>query len=523
MSSVSSVIPRGVRHSSYVFGAVAAAALVAIGLAQPGILQMVGDWAGREEYSHALMIPFVAIYLVWQRRAAVLESGFRGSWFGITVVLAGIALQVIGGLAAVYVIQQYGFFVTIFGLILSLLGGRTARLIWAPLLMLLLMVPLPEFLLQNLSAQLRLISSQLGVWFIRLFDISVFVEGNVIDLGGYKLQVAEACDGLRYLFPLLTLSFIMAYMFRAVWWKRAVLFISAIPITILMNSFRIGTIGVLVEHWGTRMAEGFLHDFQGWAVFMLSGVLLFLEVLLFARFSRDRRPWREVFGFEAAPPASDASLRALRTPVSFVIATAALVVFGVALMLAPERTEATPAREPFVSFPMQLDAWNGARSGVEQIYLDALQLDDYLMANYSRGQSDVVNLYVAWYDSQRAGQSAHSPRSCLPGGGWRISDLRQISLPNMPSDLRVNRVEIELGTQRQLIYYWFQQRGRSITNEYLVKWYLFWDSLTRKRSDGALVRVGTPVLRGESIENAERRLTDFASQAAGRLGPYVPN
>jgi exosortase len=106
-----------------------------------------------------------------------------------------------------------------------------------PLLLLGLMIPLPTFLYQGLSAQMQLISSQIGVAIIRLFNISVFLEGNVIDLGNYKLQVAEACNGLRYLFPLMALGFIAAYLFKGALWKRAVIFLSTIPITILMNSF----------------------------------------------------------------------------------------------------------------------------------------------------------------------------------------------------------------------------------------------------------------------------------------------
>ena len=114
---------------------------------------------------------------------------------------------------------------------------------------------------------------------MRLFGVSVYLEGNVIDLGVYKLQVAEACDGLRYLFPLMTIGFLIAYFFKATFWKRALLFLSSIPITILMNSFRVGTIGVMVEHWGVRMAEGFLHEFQGWMVFMASGALMMLSLI----------------------------------------------------------------------------------------------------------------------------------------------------------------------------------------------------------------------------------------------------
>jgi EpsI family protein len=156
----------------------------------------------------------------------------------------------------------------------------------------------------------------------------------------------------------------------------------------------------------------------------------------------------------------------------------------------------------------------------------ALRLDDYLLADYRRGDEPVpVNLYVAWYDSQRAGQSAHSPRSCLPGGGWRIDELDQITLPgteDAAQPLRVNRVLIGLGNNRQLVYYWFQQRGRVITNEYLVKWYLFLDAIGRQRTDGALVRLTTPLQPGEDPARGDERLAGFAAQAVPRLSAYVP-
>jgi exosortase D (VPLPA-CTERM-specific) len=503
------------------------ALLIAAGGFHVGLQQMIGVWLGREEYSHGVLIPLLAAFLIWQRKDVLERIEFAGSWSGVAVVAGGGLLHVVGTLATLYALQQYALLVVLYGLVLALGGWRVFRLLAVPLAILLFMIPLPEFILQNFSSQLQLISSQIGVWFIRLFGISVFVEGNVIDLGGYKLQVAEACDGLRYLFPLMTLGFIMAYFFKAATWKRLVLFASSVPITILMNSFRIGTIGVLVEHWGVGMAEGFLHDFQGWAVFMTSAALLLAEMIVLARIGRDRRPWREVFGLEFPAPTPRGAVRTRRSvPRSFVASVVVLVVVAIGVVMRPERAEAVPEREAFYSFPAQVETWTGRRSTLEQIYLDALKLDDYVIADYIRGGKDVVNFYVAWYDSQRAGQSAHSPRSCLPGGGWRIASLDQVTLPDAHIagvPLRVNRVQIELGAQKQLVYYWFQQRGRVVTNEYLVKWYLFWDSLTRRRTDGALVRLVTPLRTGEAAADADARLTQFAAGVVPRLERYIPD
>jgi EpsI family protein len=132
---------------------------------------------------------------------------------------------------------------------------------------------------------------------------------------------------------------------------------------------------------------------------------------------------------------------------------------------------------------------------------------------------------VAYYASQRKGESAHSPRSCIPGAGWQITSLTQRNIEEATvggQPLKVNRAVIQKGESKQLVYYWFLQRGRVITNEYLVKWYLFWDALTKNRTDGGLIRLMTEVQRGEAIEEADRKLGAFAIAISPRLSSYIP-
>ncbi len=223
------------------------------------------------------------------------------------------------------------------------------------------------------------------------------------------------------------------------------------------------------------------------------------------------------------PSPSIATRAAIRrtVPASFVAGVVIVSAFAVGVMLAPERVEAIPQRDAFFAFPNQVETWTGRRSVLEQIYLDALKLDDYIMADYMRGGREPVNFYVAWYDSQRAGNSAHSPRSCLPGGGWRMTRVLRRSMCPVCRWPASRCVSIECRSSsaisKQLVYYWFQQRGRVITNEYLVKWYLFMDSLTRQRTDGALVRLVTPLQIGEPVEQADRRLARI--REPGRAAP----
>jgi exosortase D (VPLPA-CTERM-specific) len=513
--------------NSTVFWVLLAISAIALGLTfYPGLKLMVGTWDASEEYSYGYLIPVISLFLLWQRKDTLQKYRLTGSWFGVGLVTLGALLYIVGELATIYVVVQYAFVIALAGLVLSYTGWKGFRPFIVPLFILLFMIPLPTFLYRGLSSELQLISSELGVWVIKLFGISVNLEGNVIDLGIYKLQVVEACSGLRYLFPLMVFGFITAYFFKVAMWKRVLVFLSTIPITILMNSFRIGVIGVTVEYWGIQMAEGFLHDFEGWVIFMACTGVLALEMWLLAKIGRDSRPLREVFGLELPqPPARGAEVRYRHIPGPVWGAMALLLVTIAFSQTLPDREEITPPREDFSSFPLNIGEWQGRGDRLERMVIDTLKFDDYVMVNYEDTRKSPVNFYVAYYGSQRKGESAHSPRSCIPGGGWQITDLSTKTLDNIKIGdvpLNVNRVVIKKGDYTQLVYYWFQQRGRVITNEYLVKWYLFWDALTKNRSDGALVRLTTFVDKDKELSEGDEILTRFARDVTPELEKHIP-
>lgn len=500
----------------------------ALALCWDGVVFMIGYWMDREEYSHGVLIPFIALYLVWQKRDELAKLRFPGGWSGVAITLFALIIYLAGELSSLYVIVQYSFLLLIYGLILSFMGLRAFAVVAVPLLVLSFMIPLPSFLYNSLSAKLQLLSSEIGVAVIRAFGISVFLEGNVIDLGNYKLQVVEACNGLRYLFPLMTLGFIVAYLYRAAFWKRALIFLSTIPITVLMNSFRIGVIGVMVNGWGQSMAEGFLHDFEGWVIFMACFAVLFVEMWLLMRLTGDRRPLSAVFGLDALGPsvAVDAPVQTRHIPAPFYVAVSIIVLAVITATALPHRAELPQARRDFSEFPMSLAEWKGRPEVMEQVYVDALKFTDYALANYTDDTGHIVNFYSAYYASQRKGESVHSPRSCLPGGGWEIESLTQrniegVTVSGVP--LRVNRVLISYGDQKQLVYYWFQQRGRVITNEYLVKWDMLVDAITRNRTDGALVRLVIPTREGQDVAELDAALARFSAAIGPVLPEYIPN
>ncbi len=506
----------------------AAGAIFSLVVAREGFSLMTNIWFTRPEYSHGVLIPLIAGYLIWQRRHDIAARGFNGNWLGLGAVVLGLALWLIGRITTIFAVSQYALVIMFYGLALALVGAKSFAKLWPPMLMLLLMIPLPYFFYYNLSSELQLVSSAFGVWLMRLVGISVYLSGNVIDLGSFQMQVAEACDGLRYLFPLMTLGFIIAYFFRAPLWQRLLVFLSSVPLTIFMNSLRIAMIGVFADHGNTSLAEGLLHQLQGWVIFMASGALLLAETWVLARlFIRDKR-WHELLRMTAPTDEEgwERPVVAARRPVPSSLITAVLVLGAAAVLsyVLPHRAESRPDRQWFVDFPMTIGGWQGQRGRIEDMYLDRLKLDDYLMADYKKGPN-VINLYSAYYASQRQGEAVHSPRSCLPGGGWRVTSFGQVEIPGdeRVEGFRVNRAVIALGSQREVVYYWFKERDRHLTNEYVVKWYIVVDALVRHRTDGALIRLVTPLAPGEDPGAADARLQTFARQASAALRPYLPD
>jgi exosortase D (VPLPA-CTERM-specific) len=518
---VSGFLNQGMAFSLAVIAVVAACLLV---IYDDAISWMLKRWQA-DEYNHAYMIPFVAIYLFWLRAKELRSLNPQGSWLGPVVIVFGLQLQLLGVLSAVLEISQYGLVVAIWGMVIAAAGLRSMRLLWVPLVYLIFMVPLPNFLETSLTAGLQLLSSQIGVLVIRAAGLSVFLEGNVIDLGSYQLQVAEACSGMRYLFPLMSFGFLCAVLMRGRWWQRVVLFVSTVPITILMNSLRIGVIGILVNYYGIEQAEGFLHDFEGWVIFMSCVVILFAEIWIFARMEKQK--FLQIFGLDIPVLSDLTSLVAGARPNRQVLAgTALLVAAAIAALTVSRPPMKIPVHAPMQTFPMQIGEWEGRDAAVQQSALDTLKLSDYVSSVYVRPDEGVpVGLWIAYYDSQTQGVSAHSPRACLPGGGWRIESIEEHVVPDVRVDggsLRVNRAVIAMGEQRQLVYYWFAQRGRNVTNEFAVKWYIFRDGLLMNRSDGALVRITTYVGDADQLPAADARLQKFMRDIDPKLSYFLP-
>jgi len=500
------------------------AVLVAVAAFSGGLWELVGRWSRQEEYSHGFLIPIVVAWMLWSRRDALRANAGRPSWTGPLLILVAAVMLLVGELSGLFMLLQLGFIVVLMAIVLALGGYSLLKVAFIPIAFLAFAIPLPYFIDSELSLRLQLISSELGVFFIRMFGVPVYLTGNVIDLGNYKLQVVDACSGLRYLYPLLSFGFLAAFLFQAPLWQRALLFLSAIPITIVMNSFRIGMVGLLVDRWGTAQAEGLLHYFEGWVIFLACAAILTGEMWLLARVAG--KTFFQVFGLPKVRASVPQEPRSASSVGQFPIIVCMLLVSvaGIADFYLAGRQEIVPERLRFVEFPRKLGLWQGHASLLEPEIERGLRVDDYILSDYQKPGSGLVNFYVAYYASQRKGASPHSPEVCIPGGGWQILQLEQTSFRSdaLSVTLNLNRVVIARDNNKQLVYYWFVERGHNIANEYSSKWHMFVDAISKNRTDGALVRLVTPFYPGEPEHAADERLQSFINELEPRLKAYLP-
>ena len=497
--------------------------IVVIGLffviSSNALLNLPAYWS-RETYSHGILIPFLAAFIGWHVLVRD-KPEIKPSWLGLPVLIFSLLLSILSELAAFEALLNYSFIVALFGISLGFFGKKYTYTLFPALAFLFFAAPLPHIVYGNLSIKMQLVSSTLGTNLIQLFGFSVYRDGNIIDLGHMKLQVAEACNGLRYLFPLMSLGYLMAYLMEDKWWKRILVFASVVPITIVMNSLRIAIVGVTVNLWGEDMAEGVLHSFEGFVVFgVCLTMLMGLAWVLMHIWGRGR--FRDEF--LALPKGK---IFPSKVAVTSIIQACLIVSCAGALLfnsdLIKNRLENTPITPDFSNFPAEIGEWHGKRDFLTLEERDALDLTDYWMADYTKDASDLpVNLYVAYYNNQRMRANIHIPLNCILGGGWEVDLQSSMSVETPKGNIPVKRLVIRKDTEAGVVYYWLEQRGRKISDPLKAKLFLVWDSIMLHRTDGALVRVTTPLAKSETPKDADERLQYFLQKAYPEVEEFIP-
>ena len=496
------------------------------------------------EYSHGPLIPVLSglLFLRQLKDVPPNPGPVADRWPGVAVLAFALLMGAAGKAADIEEIVAYALILWVGAMILISFGWSTGKQFWPGVLHLVYMLPLPGVLYYKISTTLQAVSSELGVWMLRLIDVPVFLDGNIIDLGVLKLHVAEACSGLRYLFPILSFSYVFACLYRGPVWHKAVLLLAAAPITVVMNSVRIAFGGWIANRFGIEYLEGFTHFFEGWVIFLICVVMLFGLAWAMLQLQRRRMSLPEALDLDLSGLAAQAArIRLVRASSAMVTATVVVAAAATAFLLSPPPERVEPDREPFALFPRQLGDWRASLPAPLDPAVEAqLAADDYHQIDLVPGAdalpegvlSAPVSLFMAYYADQTKG-GIHSPEICLPGSGWEIAWLERVNIADeydaarraelgMAEDFHINRAVIQKGERRMIAYYWFAQHGRHRAWDFAAKLLLVWDGIVHGRTDGALMRILTPIAPGESEAEAERRLRAVFEETVPVMPRYVP-
>ena len=265
------------------------------------IAKLVFDWGHDDNYSHGFLIVPIAMYFAWERRQGLLEAARQPSVLGLIVLIGSIVTLVAGILGAELFLTRVSIVGVVAGSVLYVMGWQHLRILALRIAFLLLMIPIPAIIFNQIAFPLQLQASRFGETALILWGIPVLREGNVIVLANTTLEVAEACSGIRSLVSLLTLGIIYSYFTDQRQWVRVAVTLSTIPIAILSNGLRVAGIGVAAHYYGGEVATGFLHTFSGWVLFVVAFVFLFVVMRVIQALAPEHVPERAAVAPGALP------------------------------------------------------------------------------------------------------------------------------------------------------------------------------------------------------------------------------
>ena len=253
------------------------------------LAKLVTDWWQIPDFSHGFLVPIFAGFLVWSKRETLLKTRVAPTWSGIVVVALGLVVLLSGVYGAELFLSRISLLILLVGLVLCFGGWQLLKELRFPLLVLLLAIPIPSIIFNELTLPLQTLASKLASALLPVFGVPVLREGNIIELPAMKLEVAEACSGIRSLMSLFTLSVFYGYFLEKSLLRRVVLALASIPIAIAANAVRILGTGLCVQYWDPDKALGFFHEFSGWVMFLVSLGCLFVVHRMMSLFPARRR------------------------------------------------------------------------------------------------------------------------------------------------------------------------------------------------------------------------------------------
>lgn len=486
------------------------------------IKSIVHTWITNDDYSYGFLIPAVSAYLFWDMRDRMNGLRLKNYWPSLPFLVLMILVSIYGILGSSGNISRPAVPILFILFFIFCYGLDAFKQFYLPLCFLVFIVPLPAVLDRTIGLRLKAVSSQLGGLILRAFGQSVHVAGNVIDLGVAKLQIVDACSGLRFLFPLFALGIIYAYFFEKISWKRFVCVAASAPIAIFSNGLRIGITGILTKYFGPAMAEGFFHEFSGWMIFIVAFGFFFVlsRILRFfpPRINKNTKNTNIGKKIKAALPEWEDHNKGLMVSILLMITVGIL----------STTTNAMPPiklKSGIDCFPLTINSWTGKQEYIDPKIKKRSGAEESFAAIYQNAAGESVSLYIGYRESAFLENENffHSPTVCLPAAGWKNKHQIKHQIKNMPfgQNFNVTQMIIEQMENRRLVYFWFQTKNQESYSKDINRFHLALHALKNDNTHDLFIRLMVPIGEDEELEDIQRTMDQFAREMMNALLSFL--
>lgn len=476
---------------------------------------LMARWLNEPDYSYGFIIPAVSVFLIWQQREALQELHFKPSLAALPLLIMGLLMAGFGITGAIPTVARISIPLVLLSSAAFCLGWRHFKRLAFPLGFLVFMIPLPAQIQGQILPLLQNVATWLGTTFLSVLGYTSYSSGNVVFIGGQPLNVAEACSGLRYIFPLVGVGAIYSYLFEEFWWKRIVNVLMAIPIAVLMNGIRIAATGIGIDLWGVSAAIGFSHDVEAYFVFIAAFYIHFL----FGRLLRLLPPFT-VVNKMVDKDTGEGGQFSMAHSLLLLIMLATMVGYSFSISAMPSHTLAKGMK----SFPLNIPGWIGHSDPVPSNIIVDSGADDYFSAIYSSMLNQKISLYIGYNSSPFSREREgffHSPSVCLPTSGWNTLEENdrklkikwQLSRHYLPVSEQISKKDGRI----LLTFYWFQTAYGADASALPHQLRLAGHALRKENTHDLFIRVITEVESKEKLVQARSRLVQFITQLESAL------
>ena len=492
----------------------------------PLLPELVRDWYEHENYSYGFLIPFIFLYLLWQKREAFRNLPGNASPWGALSLLSAVAIGLIGNVIGDSFTMRLSMVLALGGLVHLFLGKHYFKTVIFPLAYLLLMVPPPYLIVKEVSYYLRFFDAVLATLALQGIGIPVYQDSYFLHLPNITLEVADVCSGISSVFVMFAIGTFYTYFLPIRPSSKVLVMIGAIFFSVLANLFRIILISVSVYYYGPAILRSFIHQFTGTFTFLFAFVML----IALGEFLRRRSSWTvpkptlrqnneaNVDGLKV--PGQSGSPPRLLAP-SFLCALTILA-FTFYLGNSLESKQTVALQKDLQALPAQLGPYFFTANGNWPDPYQDLNAESAVSRIYGGPGKEQVELYIGYRSSQQVQKRLHSPKMHFPKGWNYVAvDPAQIEIPGI-EPIKANWMVTQKGDTKRLVLYWYQARGQSFAGEISNRFAEVKSLILSGRTEGAVVWIATPVLDYENLKRAKERIEDFSGYVYPKLVEILP-